>query len=524
LTKSHFGRCVPLLLLHFNRNGFAVRCLRGLGLRLAISLFFAFAGFPGHSFAQSSDNWVGECWVPDGAGTTIFSITPQAGIAGVTRVYIIGTCFGDSQGTGGVSIGGVQVPASSIFLWSDGEIGLVIPFTAQTGALEVDSQNSGSDTSTNEAGGNASYFAWSGNGQVNATFTVLAPSYPPLYYPSTGLSKVDPAGPSPPRYVEGTWNYNDGYGDLATYTLGQGPTSSDGTSSVSGTVVWSYGYDETPDCTQSINGTLEANGYLNIVAGDDPVGGCGGYGEQYIILNSGDATSQGYFWETGPYIPGCWCSLPPSNFPSDLGDYTPDLPLFKSQTEIPNTESPAFLGWLVVNLSPDPTYGAWQRTLPLSSDGIIEFSGRFVFEQSAPSGRGYDGCYQTAVNDFGSSPYDPFTTVTGGGWYVNGNGIWGSGLMPDGSTNLLWSDDIGINSDHVDWYQQNVGQCSILVYQTMFIDSLEGAVAYNASTTTAATNVLEIDIDSSLGSPLYCTGVIPNGSSLATECQLYPPQ
>jgi hypothetical protein len=45
------------------------------------------------------------------------------------------------------------------------------------------------------------------------------------------------------------------------------------------------------------------------------------------------------------------------------------------------------------------------------------------------------------------------------------------------------------------YVEQNVGQCSITLYQTMFIDSISGAIAYNTGSPYGATNQLEIDID-----------------------------
>jgi len=444
-----------------------------------------------------------------GNKTTLFSYTPQVGIAGITRVYIIGVCFGAS---GTVSIGGVQVPSYDIFMWSDGEIILGVPDSAQTGAIEVHSQAYGSDTSTNEANGNNR--GWSGNGLItnNGIFTVFAPNYPSLY---GSPSKIDPAGPSVPKYVEGTWNYvGNGTGSTAQYVLSQGTQNTDGSYPVSGTVSWSDNWGNR--CSQALMGTLDTRGVLVINAEDNTPGGCGSYSEEWVILNSGDATSQGWFWE--PQSDPGWCT-PPPNFPDGLGYYCSDVPLFKSQTDMPSTESPGFLGWVAANQSPDPTHGAWQRTMPLSSDGLTEFPGRFVFEQVAPGGGGVDACYNGSN---GNSPFPPFTRVTGGGWYVNANGVWGSGWAPVGGTNLLHSDDIGINSDGVQWYQQQVGECSIKLQQTMFIDSLDGATAYNTAGPYGATNQLEIDISTAPGAGV-CTSVTPSGGSKATACKDYPP-
>ena len=48
-------------------------------------------------------------WSPtQNSSTQIYTYTPQAGIAGVTRLYILGLCFAATQGTGGVLIGGYK--------------------------------------------------------------------------------------------------------------------------------------------------------------------------------------------------------------------------------------------------------------------------------------------------------------------------------------------------------------------------------------------------------------------------------
>jgi hypothetical protein len=469
------------------------------GVLVALGMFLAVLTLPGVSFAQR------ECWTLNASNqpaTTIFNINPQVAIPEVTWVYIVGSCFGDSQGS--VKINGV--PASNIFLWSDGEIVFQVPLGAQNGVLEVDSLNYGSDTSANE--GPSAPYSFMGNGQVNANFTVVTPNVPSFYGPPP---KIDLAGAWAPMYVEGSWNYDDGLGDQATYTLSQSSLNN-GTWPVSGSVTWTYYADPSDTCTQSVTGTLGAAGSLILYVADDLSEGCGAYQEQYVLLNSGDATSQGLFMGWGG-------TFPLSNFPNDLGDwYDPDVPLLKSHTDLPNTESPSFLTWVTINPDLDKTYGAWQRTLPQSSDGFVEFSGRFVYEQSATGT--FDGCWNGAA---GNSPYPQLTGVSGGAWYVNTSGVWGSGNLRSGSNDPLLSDDIGIDSDRVKWYQRNVHSCTITVHQEMLIDSVNGPVAYNTDQF-GTTNQHEIDIDSSLSSPLYCTGVIPNGGSLVPMCQQYPPQ
>lgn len=112
--------------------------------------------------------------------------------------------------------------------------------------------------------------------------------------------------------------------------------------------------------------------------------------------------------------------------------------------------------------------------------------------------------------------------MTGGGWYVNANGIWGSGFSPIGGTNLLNSDDIGIDSRWVQWYQANVITCSIKLQQAMFIDAVNGPVAYNTGSPYGASNQLEIDL-SGVSPANVCTNVTPNGTQHTPPiCKNYP--
>jgi hypothetical protein len=58
--------------------------------------------------------------------------------------------------------------------------------------------------------------------------------------------------------------------------------------------------------------------------------------------------------------------------------------LFKSQTDLPTSETPTPQGWSVRPASLGsqyPTVGVWQRALPLLN-GFTGFAGRFVYEQS----------------------------------------------------------------------------------------------------------------------------------------------
>lgn len=74
----------------------------------------------------------------------------------------------------------------------------------------------------------------------------------------------------------------------------------------------------------------------------------------------------------------------------------------------------------------------------IDNNSFVEFSGRFVYEQNGSAGA-TDNCFVTG---------DPtlyvreVTGLAGGGWFVTQNGVW-------------QSDDIGMNSPEVDWYQEH---------------------------------------------------------------------
>ena len=465
--------------------------------------------------------------VARGQGSAVISdYVPQAGIAGVTIIYVAGSGFGDQAG-GSVSVGGVVVPGSNILVWTDDSIVFLLPENAQTGTLEVNGTAT-CPTDPNDYG----YVCYSS--EMSGTFTVFTPSYPSFYGPP--LKVAPPEVGTSPQYVEGTWNFSNENGS-GQYVLTQGGRNSDGSSGITGSLdYWDIYGDE---CGGPITGSLSANGVLTIQVPDTDVPPpfyCDGipnlaWTEEWVVLNSGDATSNAWRWF--PAYPSWPCYPPPAN-PQGDGDTSGywtscfDTPLFKSQTDIPTTESPQFLGWLATNGSQDPTYGAWQRVLPLSTDGLVNFSGRFVFEQFAPGAGASDGCHQQAADLLGDPNLVPFPAVngvSGGGWYVNASGVWGSGHMLDGSTNLNFSDDIGINSDRVIWYQQHLQQCTITVYQTMAIDAVNGPVPYNTGGPYGSTSQHQEIIDNTLGPPLYCTNVIPSGSNPSPPvCKQYPPQ
>jgi len=462
---------------------------------------------PSYSSATCTSNWT----------TIIESIQPQTALAGVTQVYVMGAGFGESQQGGSstpptgtsLTINGVAVPVATvgspgITSWSDGEIVFTVPYTAASGDLSVTGCN-GSDDSTNES--DCNNYGECGNGEISATFTVDT-SNPPLFYYSAGspncagsqaCTNVD-GTPTPPRYVEGTWDEDDGYGDTAAYSLSQGTQNSDGTWPVTGSVYWSYYYGQDGTCTQSIAGTLDTQGNLTMNVSDDPVGGCSAYSEELAILNSGDMTSQGYLYLDDPQ----YQTAPPlSNFPSELGEISAEGDiLFKAETDEPASETPTAVDWWIGPAglgSQRRTYGRFERTLPTSSDGFVEFAGRFVFEQSG--GQATDGCY------YSLGGVDEVTSVvTGSGWYVDQNGKWGY-------------DGTGIRSQAVDQYQldyENGGRtlpCEITGPQDMYINT--GSGPYEKYT---ANQLMPAEIQPTQ----LITGVQPEGGQWVTQCREYP--
>lgn len=220
--------------------------------------------------------------------------------------------------------------------------------------------------------------------------------------------------------------------------------------------------------------------------GDDPPG-CEGYTEEYAILSSGDLTSQGYFSSNGQ---------PLTDFPKNLGDVAGDLPLVSTVHMFPDGETPWGDGWIAYK-SQWPTKAEFFRTMP-SSNGFILYAGRFVWEQTG-GGEGNDGCH----TDIEGSP-PPFTSVTGGGWYVHdGTGVWGP-------------DVIGIPSQWIDWYQAHygpAGECTIVIPQAMNINTSD------ESSTQYTTNQLIIEIWPNE----VCTEVQTMDSQTVKQGLTYPP-
>ena len=131
--------------------------------------------------------------------TVIESIEPQAAVAGVTKVYVLGQCFGDNPGA--LTVNGT--PVTDFSLWSDGEIVITVPFTATSGNLVVTSSNYGSDSSANEA--DCANAGWCGTASINADFYVNAPNAPPFYISPTEI--LIPGTPSPSEYItDGGWH------------------------------------------------------------------------------------------------------------------------------------------------------------------------------------------------------------------------------------------------------------------------------------------------------------------------------
>jgi hypothetical protein len=391
-------------------------------------------------------------------GTYLYNYEPPAGFTGYTSVYIIGTGFGDTQGTGTITIGGVEVPAAQITMWSQGMLIATVPPGATTGPIVV-TTSYGSDSSTAEADPDTSFQGWGGTAGFSANFTVLDPDQP--VFPSF-LEYPQPCGCS---YVGGTWYFDDGWGNTATYTLSQNSTAnSDGTWSVpGGNVYWSYYYGEDGTCIQPLTGTLDQNGNLELSVAADTADGCDAYNVAFKILNSGcDRTSPAYMyfppWDSWP---------PPSNYLSDLGWYTDGEVLIKGATDLPDTESVySFDGWVTSpfpDSGPGMTLGNWTQSVSLASNSNLTFGGRLVYEQN--TGMVNDTCYFPEAIAPGTFP-----GVSGGAWWVSLTSTW---------TTSTWGEDLfGLPSIYVDDYQHHdygttpgAPLCTISVPQAMYVDS-----------------------------------------------------
>jgi len=432
---------------------------------------------------------------PPVTGTThIESISPQVGVAGGTQVTIQGWCFGDSQGSGSITIGGVTVPTAQpgtpgITAWADAEIIFTVPFGAKTGDLVVTSSSYGHDDSATESargcGDTDPNLDYCGNDNVNASFEVVTPS-PALYDPNRYPPDLVQGAPNPSQYISGTWYYNDGL-YVETLTLTQGSQNSSGVWPITGTeTISSPSGCSSP--TQTL-GSLDKYGDLVL---EDPCrdGEC----FEWLVLGSGDVTSQGFPITVAP------CPNPVVNFlTTDMDEsegpyyYLARPPLFKSQTDLPPSETPAIPGWAAVNGSINATYGSWQRTFP-PLGGFIGYAGRFLYEQTGAAGA-TDNCWATGD----PSQVQQVTGVTGGGWYVYNDDTWSP-------------DFIGMNSQSNDWYQKNQPNlpCHFTVPQDMYIDGRTQTWKYT-------TDQLTFEIDAT---KIY-SEVQPQGGSVVEGCEYY---
>jgi hypothetical protein len=91
--------------------------------------------------------------------------------------------------------------------------------------------------------------------------------------------------------------------------------------------------------------------------------------------------------------------------------------------------------------------------------------------------------------------------VTGGGWFVDQDDIW------------QW-DDIGMWSQGIDWYRQNVGTlpCGFTVDQDMYIDGRTGPLEYTVNQLSFVISSNQIDSE-----------VETQGSTAPVDiCEYYP--
>ncbi|HEV2386751.1 MAG TPA: IPT/TIG domain-containing protein [Candidatus Acidoferrales bacterium] len=444
------------------------------------------------------------CWEPGAyplthSTTHIQSVSPQVAIAGVTEVYIQGYCFGDTQGTGTITLNGE--PITDVVSWTDAEIEFIPPSDATSGDLVVTSSTYGQDDTATEADC-AHPYSFCGNDSINANFTIAAVSLPSLCcVPNTSplvsyVSGVQDLPPPRPWWVQGTWYYNDG-GETMTLTLTQGAEdTSNNTWTITGTA------ESNTTCgTFDVTGTLDQYGDLGLSI---PCEGLNDNCMEWLLLGSGDVTSQGLGGGPGPCP--AYPSWPQRNFVWSLsnweGPYYSRIvpPLFKGQVDLPDYESPTGTGFVIKPHSGSqyPTFGAWYRTLPpyiSNNTSFSRFVGRFVYEQSGT------GATDTCWTQNPGGPTDQVIGVTGGGWFVNQNDIW------------EW-DNIGIWSQGIDWYRGNVGTlpCGYAVAQDMYIDGRTGPVKYTTNELGFVIGATQIDSEVEI-----------QGSSTPVDiCTFYP--
>lgn len=217
------------------------------------------------------------------------SVSPQVAIAGITEVYIQGYCFGDTQGSGTITLNGEVI--NNIVEWIDAEIEFIPPFDATTGDLKVTSSSYGSDDTAAEANCSQALY-YCGNDSINANFTITSDAdLPPLCCvpntspPAPYVSGVQDLPPPRSWWVQGTWTYDTG-GEILQFTLSQGrEDTSNNTWPITGTAA-----SNTTCGTFPVTGTLDQYGDLGLsIPCEISNLNC----MEWHILGSGDVTSQG---------------------------------------------------------------------------------------------------------------------------------------------------------------------------------------------------------------------------------------
>ncbi len=233
---------------------------------------------------------------------------------------------------------------------------------------------------------------------------------------------------------------------------------------------------------------------------------CGGICTEWLLLGSGDVTSQG-LEDAVPCTGTPPVPVPTENFLAggmDLAEdgyyYTGVPPLFKDRPDIPPSAPVTSEGWTTLSGSTLQTAVLWERTFA-SLNGFVGYAGRFVYEQ--PDGTATDACW------FSGSKYLPYTsTLSGGGWFVDQSGRW----EPDES---------GLPSQVDSYYQDHYGPqgqtCAITGYQALYIDTRTGQAPYYN---------YEYDVNTQMPAKITPTdltvGLQPGSGQMVTACEPYP--
>ncbi|HKT10580.1 MAG TPA: hypothetical protein VJW77_02015 [Terriglobia bacterium] len=252
-----------------------------------------------------------------------------------------------------------------------------------------------------------------------------------------------------------------------------------------------------PSNVYNVSGTLDQYGdfALDIPLVDDNANCI-----EWLLLGSGDVTSQGLQGTAA-------CTSGPTEYFLDGGMDSAEgsyygfgvPPLFKSQTDLPLGESVASQGWATIPQSTLPTAVLWQRNIT-SMYVSFHFAGRFVYEQSG--GAATDACYYGDPQ----GPAQVTSTVTGGGWFVDPNGNWGS-------------DWIGMGSQADSFYQNHYGPngqtCEITGPQDLWIDARKWPLSsvYDTTDTQMPAEITPTDL---------LVGLQPGGGQMVTACEPYP--